>query len=119
MDISGELGTPTLASCNGASNPCSLMPVAVASDARFDSLSASSSGTCALTAAGQGYCWGANGIGQLGIGDSTGPETCGAFGGPCSTVPVPMVGGLTFKSISRLCALTTTRPAYCWRGIAH
>jgi len=118
MDISGELGTPTLTSCNGGSNPCSLMPVAVASDVRFDSLSASSSGTCALTAAGQGYCWGANGIGQLGIGDSTGPETCGAFGGPCSTVPVPMVGGLTFKAIIRLCGLTTSGAAYCWGGSA-
>ena len=116
-DGSGELGTPTLATCNGGSNPCSLMPVAVASDVRFDSLSASYVSTCALTAASQGYCWGANGIGQLGIGDSTGPEQCG-YQGPCSTVPVPIVGGLTFKAISGLCGLTTSGAAYCWGGSA-
>ncbi|MFQ5703923.1 MAG: RCC1 domain-containing protein [Gemmatimonadales bacterium] len=45
--------------------------------------------TCALTTAGEAYCWGSNGVGQLGTGDQV-----------QRNVPFPVVGGLTFQQIS-------------------
>jgi Regulator of chromosome condensation (RCC1) repeat len=35
-----------------------------------------------------GKAWGRNASGELGDGTTTGPETCGPFASPCSTVPV-------------------------------
>ena len=59
----GQLGTGT----TGATQD---MPVAVAGDLRFTALSASMSTTCGLTAEGAVFCWGGNGFGQLGTGDT-------------------------------------------------
>jgi hypothetical protein len=62
---------------------------------------------CGLTAAGEAYCWGDNSYGEAGTG---GPS------GASSTAPV--IGGLTFTSISagatHTCALTAAGAAYCW-----
>lgn len=67
--------------------------------------------TCALTTAGEAYCWGNNGSGQLGIGQ--------ADYGPHAT-PAPVVGSLRFTSLAagghHTCGLTTTGDAYCWGG---
>ena len=71
--------------------------------------------SCALTTAGAAYCWGPNDRGELG--------TTTAYGGcaisPCSSVPVPVAGGLTFSRIVTggngfTCGLTTGHEAYCW-----
>ena len=63
--------------------------------------------TCALTADGTAYCWGANQSGQLGDGTLTE-----------SDVPVAVAGGLKFKQISAggsfTCALPLTGPVHCW-----
>jgi alpha-tubulin suppressor-like RCC1 family protein len=58
----GQLGT-------GTAGATQSVPVAVAGDLRFTTLSASSYTTCGLTAAGVLYCWGGNELGQLGTGD--------------------------------------------------
>lgn len=70
-------------------------------------LAAGVSHTCALTPTGQAYCWGMNSGGELGDGTNT-----------SRTVPVAVVGGLTFVSIdvgpAQSCGLTSQGIAYCW-----
>lgn len=62
---------------------------------------------CALDAAGQATCWGANGYGQLGTGDTR----------PSSGV-VPVSGGRVFAALYAghdwTCGMTPTGPTYCW-----
>lgn len=66
--------------------------------------------TCGVTSGGLGYCWGENGLGQLGT-SSRVPRN----------IPraVTMPAGVTFSSMSSgngnfQCALSTTGAAYCW-----
>jgi alpha-tubulin suppressor-like RCC1 family protein len=72
---------------------------------------------CALTAAGQAYCWGANEHGQLGIGVVT-----PADGRDPVTTPTPVAGGLTFRAItaglSHTCGLAEDGVAFCWGDAA-
>jgi alpha-tubulin suppressor-like RCC1 family protein len=68
--------------------------------------------TCALTASGTAYCWGANDQGQLGGGTAD----AGATAHP---VPAQVSGGLEFTSLTaglgkHSCALTSQGAAYCW-----
>jgi len=62
---------------------------------------------CALDKAGKAYCWGANDVGQLGIGAVENRDA-----------PTPVAGGLTFSMISagelHACGLTLEGDAYCW-----
>ena len=71
--------------------------------------------TCALTFSGNIFCWGANGSGQLGNGNTIShydPR-------PINTSGVP-VADRTFVDISTnsssTCAVTSTGKAYCWGG---
>jgi alpha-tubulin suppressor-like RCC1 family protein len=65
--------------------------------------------SCALTSAGQAYCWGTNDDEQLGRGD---PEA-GA-----DSVPVPVAGGHSWRVLTagrfHTCGITTENAAYCW-----
>jgi alpha-tubulin suppressor-like RCC1 family protein len=75
--------------------------------------------SCGLTTGGTAYCWGYNSFGQLGNGNTTGPEIClGAV--PCASTPVAVTGGQSFASLStgnlHTCALTPAGAAYCWGG---
>ncbi len=71
---------------------------------------------CGLTTTGAVYCWGNNYFGQLGDGTTSGPEYCLGWG--CRSVPVAVVGGLSFAAVSaggdHTCGLTTGGTAYCW-----
>jgi hypothetical protein len=79
---------------------------------------------CGVTTTGAAYCWGANTHGQLGTGSTTGPEQCFDHSVqprvyfPCSTVPVPVAGGLRFAQVDIAtdfaCGLTSSGKAYCW-----
>lgn len=87
----------------------------------FRSVSAGTTHTCGVTVENAAYCWGANPNGQLGIGTNTGPENC--HNDPqtfwaCSTHPVLVVRGLTFRDVSagsdHSCGVTFENVAYCW-----
>ncbi len=97
------------------------IPVAVATDLTFATLSAGGSGfTCGLTMSGEAYCWGTNDMGQLGIGARTGPENCLTTPSTplCSTRPLRVLTDLRFSSISagerQICGLSTQGIVYCW-----
>lgn len=108
----GQLGRSTdVRDCDSFDYPegdCSNSPVTVSGGRTFTHISAGGNGhTCALTAAGAAYCWGANGAGELGDGTTNG-----------SLTPVAVAGGLTFAQISagvsHTCGLTAGGAAYCW-----
>ena len=76
---------------------------------RFNSVAAGAYHTCALTRGGA-YCWGSNGLGELGASTE----------GLLDSVPVLVLvsGGLTFTSVSaglqHACGITTGKAMYCW-----
>lgn len=75
----------------------------------FTSISTQYRHTCALTAAGQAYCWGKNPNGQLGDNTLTTRYT---------PVAVQQPVGVTFASLqagwSHTCGVTSGGQAYCW-----
>ena len=99
-NYSGQLGNGTTSYVNGT-------PVAVSGGLTFVAVTVSDQHSCGLTAAGAAYCWGDNGAGELGTGDTI-----------PSTVPVPVTGGLSFVALSagyaHGCGLTQAGAAYCW-----
>lgn len=83
------------------------MPVAVAGDLRFATVSAGADHTCGLTWGGTAYCWGANYGGQLGNASVHG-----------QTQPTRVASVLEFTAISaggnHTCAIDTRGVAFCW-----
>ncbi|HEX6107251.1 MAG TPA: hypothetical protein VFZ26_16815 [Gemmatimonadales bacterium] len=73
----------------------------------FQQLSGGYDHTCGVTADQRAYCWGYNGLGQLGDGTTTQRLT-----------PVPVAGDLRFRQISAgsfvTCGVTTSDRVYCW-----
>src|SRR5204863_406159 len=73
----------------------------------FAQVSAREYYACGVTTAGAAYCWGFNGLGELGNGTTT-----------TSPTPVAVTGGLTFAAVSaglyHTCGVTTAGAAYCW-----
>lgn len=85
----------------------------------FVDISVGSSHTTAITATGQAYAWGNNNYGQLGSSGWTcynPPHPNPTY--PCSSVPVPVSGGFSFKTASAgddfVIALTASGTAYAW-----
>lgn len=83
-------------------------PLPVVKAPRFTRVAPGHFHSCALTAAGEAYCWGANSFGQIGHGER----------GGISPVPTPVTGGVRFGSLSAggdfTCGLDTDGRAYCW-----
>ncbi len=102
--LSGALGDGVIATTN---NDIKTTPTAVLGGVAFTTISAGSSHTCGLTAAGAAWCWGSNASGQLGDGSQT-----------TRAQPVQVTGGLTFTKISagssHTCAMTAAGKIYCW-----
>ena len=84
----------------------------------FSSVYAGGAHTCALTAAGNAFCWGRGESGQLGVPAPT--TTCQTDGGPfsCSMIPIPVATGLGFVRLAlggaHTCALLSDGTAFCW-----
>jgi alpha-tubulin suppressor-like RCC1 family protein len=125
----GSLTGPEMCFRFGVEVPCSTSPVRVKGRLAFRSLSLGNGHTCGVTTSYALYCWGGNEFGQLGIGTRRGPETCvGTLGGddetpvytPCSSRPVRIASGLSFRQVSagryHTCGVTTNHRAYCWGG---
>lgn len=101
---SGELG-------NGTTTD-SPVPVPVSGGLKFTAISAGGEDgnqTCGIATTSAAFCWGENGLGQLGDGSTVD-----------RLVPTPVSGGLSFSSISvggmHTCGITTAGVAYCWGG---
>ena len=110
----GELG-------NGTTNS-STTPMPVAGGLTFAAISAGQNSSCGVTITGTAYCWGDNSLAELGTGMSTGPQLCPMIPpfnlNPCSAVPVPVSGGLTFRQVdakaNAACGITISGTVYCW-----
>ncbi len=100
----GELG-------NDSEGTDSSIPVEVAGDHVFTSISAGSQHTCAIDDDRRAWCWGSNSFGRLGR------------EGASSPVPVEVSGDHEFSSISasssHSCALDGDGAAWCWGGNDH
>lgn len=106
---------------DGATAGDSPVPVRVEadlrSDLRFDTLVAGRGHACGLTGAGEAWCWGDSGAGQVG---AASPERCraGASRFVCSSRPRRAAGSLTFASLAaggeHTCGVTGGGVLACW-----
>lgn len=106
-NASGQLGAGSAAPAGAA------IPQPVVGGLVFTAIAAGSRATCALTPAGEAYCWGSNDGGQLG---SNAADVC--TGLPCNRAPLAVAGGLQFTQISvgdqHSCGLSVPGILYCW-----
>ena len=107
MGTAGQLGNGAAAS--------SPIPVQVAGAAQFQAIVTGADFACGLATTGTVSCWEREqrlddlDAGELGTGDTV-----------SSTVPRPIAGKLTFRSISaglvHMCGVTTSGTAECWNN---
>ena len=99
----GHLGDGTMA----PSGQYVTSPVPVSGDRTYTEIAAGGDHACAIATGGAAYCWGQNGAGQLGTGNTT-----------SSAVPVQVAGGHSFTAITAhqrvTCALDVDGAGYCW-----
>jgi alpha-tubulin suppressor-like RCC1 family protein len=100
--------------------PLRSTPVEVAaSDAHFTSVAAGGLHTCGLTAAGQAWCWGQNGVGQAGLPAAI-TQPCGEpiHGWQCVPGPHAIETTLRFDALvagaSNTCGFAREGVIYCW-----
>jgi alpha-tubulin suppressor-like RCC1 family protein len=90
----------------------STRPVPLSGDQRFIGIAAGESHTCALTEAGEAWCWVANHSGQLGISARAGELP------PFSLTPARVAGEVVFTTLGpgrqHSCAIAAGGAAYCW-----
>jgi len=103
----GQLGV-------GSEDILSPVPTPVFGGLHFEQISGGASATaCGVSDASAAYCWGFNWLGSLGDGYPVDPDV-----EVWSTVPIPVVGGLSFQLISVgayfTCGLTDDARLYCW-----
>lgn len=109
----GQLGAATDSICfeegttGAGTKPCSLNPRRAGPTRAFASATAGDGFACALTPAGEAYCWGSGAFGKLGRGNGGG-----------AGVPELVTAALRFTSISaggnHACAIAVGGGAYCW-----
>lgn len=79
----------------------------VATHDPFAAIVAGNGISCGLTERGVAYCWGANGIGQLGVGDTVDRY-----------IPTQVASPLVFRRLyaeeSTVCGIAETGDGYCW-----
>ncbi len=99
-DTHGQLGNGTTAGVVATPQP-------VTSGPAFDRLACGAAHTCAMSAYGGAFCWGANDVGQLGDGTTTDRLL------PTQVGPMGSVGAFDEQT----CAGGGTTPLYCWGGL--
>lgn len=84
-----------------------LAPLCADDGINYKTITAGNAHTCALTADGTAYCWGANDVGELGNGTTAN-----------ASVPTRITGNLRFGSLhaggQSTCGVTHNGDAYCW-----
>jgi alpha-tubulin suppressor-like RCC1 family protein len=107
----GQLGGTSVGTCGGMD--CSTSPVAVSGGLSFTMVSSTGHHTCGVATGDVAYCWGWNGINQLG---ATTAEMCNGM--PCSTAPVAVSGGIAFSFVTageqHSCGIDEAGAAHCW-----
>ncbi|PYO44435.1 MAG: hypothetical protein DMD29_00440 [Gemmatimonadetes bacterium] len=111
VDQFGQLGRDA-GPCDGYQDlmPCSPSPAAVSGNHSFVAITLGGGYACGLAAAGDAYCWGYNGEGQLGI---------GAIDNAAHMSPALVAGGHRFTALTAgnghtTCGLATDGAVYCW-----
>jgi alpha-tubulin suppressor-like RCC1 family protein len=83
------------------------VPTPIASARQFNELDVGTHHSCAITSDHRGFCWGQNGVGQIGDGTKLDRYT-----------PRAVAGGNSFNRVaagaSFTCGETVTHQAYCW-----
>jgi alpha-tubulin suppressor-like RCC1 family protein len=112
------LGVAKDTSCFGdvgsTTTPCTLVPLRIAGQLNFVSVSVGESVACGATADGRAYCWGQQTFGQLGNGiSSTGSSltpalVIGAVGSNAFLLSRVTAGGF------HACGLNASGSAFCW-----
>jgi alpha-tubulin suppressor-like RCC1 family protein len=109
-NATGQLGT---GESDGGAH---IVPAPVTSSPSFVTLVTGARHACGLDALGTTHCWGGGRWGQLGTVDP--PGFCPSGGEICSVTPLPIDGGLRFKTLAagqeHTCGLTADGAAYCW-----
>jgi alpha-tubulin suppressor-like RCC1 family protein len=94
---------------DGTNKAFSSVPVAVAGNNTFVTLSAGGDHACGVTTTNALVCWGHNDWGQFGVGNTSTPNA-----------PVVSAGGMQFRAVmassSATCGVTMAGTAYCWGG---
>jgi len=108
---SGQLGNGSTTAAQ--STAVAVTTTGVLSGITLTQLDAGSNSSCALSAAGLGYCWGGGAIGQLGNGSTTAAQS--------TAVAVTATGVLTGLNLAQVtvgttfvCALSNTGADFCW-----
>ena len=102
----GQLGTVAPPNLGGPAFSRGALPVTLAG---VRQVSAGREHTCAVTVAGDAYCWGSNSHGQLGNGSSNAAR---------NQTPALVLGGVKFVGVSaggyHTCGATADGSLYCW-----
>jgi alpha-tubulin suppressor-like RCC1 family protein len=108
-NATGQLGN---SSTTSSSVPVAVTTSGALSGKTLASISAGPGATCAVDTSGLAYCWGYNGPGQLGNGNTT-QQTA-----PVAVSTSGVLSGVTLAQVSvgfaTTCAVSSAGAAYCW-----
>jgi alpha-tubulin suppressor-like RCC1 family protein len=113
LGIGNDTGPTTCAT----GQPCSPSPASVNGITSATQVSVGEDHACALLRSGVVMCWGDNNYGELGVGTSSGPQTC-VNGNACSKTPVQVSSITSVTQIAagggHTCALLSGGGVDCW-----